>query len=262
MKKFLLGGLLTVCTLLMTSCLGEGSNQSTGYAFGIVEYSQKAGGYVFNVGDTYPFYSAEMATNSSIYPGDCCYFYYEYDADIPANADVATTGYVTVTMSPSYYTTITDYYVNSGVIDTATYIPSPSELPIVKIEPLSSGYIWSIIDNYLFLPTYHEGLTGAKQTYSLTFDSEQTPETSTGENVYNLYLSTTLTSAGTSPTVNEIKVNAFNISPVVNSVGQLEKAAGKSYFKFKINYVSSLTDDNSKATWASSDVATYYFATE
>ncbi|MDD4515102.1 hypothetical protein [Massilibacteroides sp.] len=258
MKKLFLGSLFALCTLLMTSCLDGGSNQNSGQTYGVIEYVN--GKMLVNVGGGTYFYSPTIAADFSVNEGDCCFFDFVLDYDLAENADVATTGYYTVTTS--YYSLIDNYYTSSSLRDTANI--DPQELVVQKIESLSSySTIWPMIDKNMFLVTYHEGiLKGQTQRFDLSFDANQEPEVVNGENVYNLFLRVTKETEGTSPSQSGGIVNAFNLNSFLYTIGTKVQSAGKTNVKFKINYISSLNDDNTKAEWSSSDVATYTFPTE
>lgn len=265
MKKLILGSLIVAASgLCMTSCLDGGSNQTSGYAYGVIEMGTLGQKFI-NVGEgSIKFYSSAIANDASIDYGDCCLFAYSLDYDSDANIDASTKGYYTV--ASDYYEKINSPYVQYPLADTTTI--DPKELVVTQIENLGSNYsIWPLIKSssniYMFLPTYHEGvLKGQKQSFDLSFNLEQEPQQVSGENVYDLYLRVVKTADGESPSSSGSIVNAFNMTTFLSTIGRKEQNDGKSYVKFRIYYVNELDKEKETIKWSSSDIATYTFPTE
>ncbi|MDD2436277.1 MAG: hypothetical protein PHG27_03365 [Massilibacteroides sp.] len=254
MKKLIFASLLTFGAFLMTSCLGEGSNQQSGVSYGVVDISEKTFQKIIQTAWG-SVYSAEVARSTDLTIGDCCQFAFVLDGDIPENTSeaIASNGYYTVTVSQ--YADVPKSSAVPYLEDTAAI--SEKELTVASVDLSNTGFIATSGALYLFLQTYHEGFsTDQEQTFSMSFDSNQKPEQVNGKNVYNLYLRVKKTEDGKSLTSTVGLVNAFDLYNFIYNV----KAKGEDDVKFQINYINSLNDDKTEATWKSSDVMTYTFS--
>lgn len=253
MKKLFFGSLLIIGAILMTSCLGEGSNQQSGVSYGVVDLSSTTFKKIIQT-SWGPVYSPEVANSSDISIGDCCQFAFTLDGDIVENSSesIAANGYYTITVSQ--YADIPKSYAESYLEDTSAI--AENELTVTSIDMTNTGFIATSDAKYLFLCTYHDGFsTEQEQTLTLSYDYNQEPELVNGDNVYNLYLRVKKDEDGKSLTSTVALVNAFDLYSFLYSI----KAKGEDSAKFKINYIYSLNDDKTVATWKSSDVITYTF---
>lgn len=253
MKKLVLGSLLAVCALLMTSCLEGGSNERTGVAYGVIEYSGAV--KLINMGNNaVKFYSKEIANDYTIENGDCCYFSFIWNQDIPENAD-ASKGYVTVTIDG--YTKIpSNYYAKPFLTDTV-------EMDVNEQIVSEAALLWDFAKEKMFFGTVIKGsLTKQEHSFDLSFNESQEPSIVNGENVYDLYIRVKKTKDGESPIKDQGVINAYNISSLFNTIGQKEQSAGRKRLNFRVNYVSDLNKDKTKAVWKATDILTYTFPTE
>lgn len=258
MKKFLLGSLFTMCGLFMTSCLDEGSNQEEGVSYGVVATSSKTAKKIIYSNRIGPSYSARVADDFNIYPGDCCQFSYILDYDIPENSADAVTANGYYTISIIDYVSITKYSVSPSLTDTTTF--SSNEL---TVNSISLSYS-TIIDDKVFLATLHDNfLTDQKQTFEMSYDSNQEPEVINGKNVYNLFLRVVKKEDGKSPTITLASaVNAFDMKYFISNFKNKEKNAGSKYLSFRFNYINSLDDEKTKAVWNASETVDYLLSDE
>ncbi len=251
MKNFLLGGLVAICGLIMTSCLGEGSNQSSGYAYGVVEFNGTK--KLINTGDnSVKFYSPTINSDYSIENGDCCYFHFVWDQDIPENADWATKGYATVTVD--YYEPIASNYYATRFLTDTTQVDANEQLVS------EAAAVWEFTKDRLFFGVLLKDIkTKQEHSYDLSFNEAQEPVMENGEKVYNLYLRVIKTKEGESPVKDQAIVNAYNMAPFFQTIGRKEQAAGSKKINFKINYVNSLNESKTKPVWKATEMMSYTF---
>lgn len=263
MKKLFLGSLLAVCTLLMTSCLGEGSNQSSGVGYGVIDYSDKTFKPIIKTGGV-PFYSPEVenfVNKGEANQGDCCIFAYTLDGDIPQNSNesVAANGYYTITVSQ--YGDIKRHGIQSSLRDTAVIVPN--EMLVTSIDMSNTGLLIDKGVKMLFLATVHEDIVkDQKQEFNMSYAMDQEPEVINGANVYNLFLRVEKTAGDKGTTSTQALMNAFDMTNFITSLQYKEEQNNKKELKFRINFANELNADSTKITWKASDVLTYTFPTE
>lgn len=256
MKKLILGSLLAVGTLFITSCLDGGSNEQSGMAYGVIGHSEKT--YQTIIKSTFgPCYSPNIANDPNISPNDCCAFSFSIDYDLPENSNeaVVANGYYTVAVTQ--YSPVDRYQVAPYLTDTATILQDEMTVNSVDFSGLA------LVEDMIFIPTYHEGvLQDQKQRFELSYDSNQEPESIGGENVYNLYLRVVKTADGKGATQSVGMLNAFNIEYFLSSFGQKEKAAGNKVLGFKFNFAKEIDEEKAEIKWATSQVVKYSLQTE
>ena len=262
MKKLFLGSLLAVCTLLMTSCLDGGNNETQNFAYGIIDYSEKTLKPI--IYSTHgPFYSAQIEKSffeGKLDRGDCCYFHYILNMDIPENSSESTS------VNEYYTVTVDDYFdipqgrLSSSLQDTT--IIAPEEMLVSLIDSDNSGFLATKKDiQMLLIATIHEDYDkNQEQEFSLSYDVDQEPELVNGENVYNLYLRVVKTKEGEkSLSSKQGFINAFNITQFLNTM----KYKGEKKVNVRVNCIESLNEEKTEiADWVSSNVLTYTFPKE
>ena len=97
MKAFkLIGAAVAASLLLLTSCLGESNNTVTRAGFGVAGLSEKTYKTVLNT-NMGALYSPSLS--AQVVDGACYLINYELDLNSPENANAATNGYLTATIS-------------------------------------------------------------------------------------------------------------------------------------------------------------------
>ena len=97
MKAFkLIGAAAAASLLLLTSCLGESNNTVTRAGFGVAGLSEKTYKTVLNT-NMGALYSPSLS--AQVVDGACYLINYELDLNSPENANAATNGYLTATIS-------------------------------------------------------------------------------------------------------------------------------------------------------------------
>lgn len=263
MKKLFLGSLLAVCTLLMTSCLDGGSNQSSGVGYGVIGHSDKTYKPILKTGGV-PFYSAEVANSvlkGELNDNDCCVFAYTLDGDIPENSNeaIAANGYYTVTVSQ--HGIIPKGPVSDFPADTA--VVEPDEMLIATVDMSNTGLLIDKNVKMLFLSTVHENYAKEqKQAFSMSYSMEQEPVLVNGEKVYNLFIRVVKTQDDKSITSTQQLLNAFDLNRFIQNFQYKEEQDSKKALKFRINYANKFNADSTKIDWKASEVLTYTFPVE
>ena len=253
MKKLLVGGLLTVSVMLLSSCLdgGDDSNESSGAVVGVAEISLKAGGVVLYYSDyDLPIFSPELSMQMS--DGEC--WFTQFSTTNVDNPDPNAAGYYRVQVTPGSYFPIDKGYSIPFKTDTA--VSKTNELAINNIQAsMSSAAAASYIKGYLFLNSYHrEMLTGQTNAFELSYNIEQEPISQSGRNVYQMYFRANKTADGKSPSNDQVIVNAFDVKNFFDNIIYKEKAKGeKEYYYFKINYIKSFSND-SIPVWEATEI--------
>ena len=210
-----------VAALLFTSCLGEGNNSFTNSGFGVGAVSE-GGSYkpVLNTA-----FGALYSPTATVLPDVCYYASFEVDLNSPENANAATNGYYTATISglQEVVKGSMDFY---SVTDTATLV-NDKEMVITNMT--SGGYI----DKYLFLGVAYNARKDQSNRYRLFWNQSTLDDTVTKEDGISTF-------------------QAFKIGDVLESVMKKEGNAGADKFNLKINYLNSINEkDSTDLTWKS-----------
>ncbi|WP_455621869.1 BFO_2992 family lipoprotein [Parabacteroides sp.] len=242
MKVLKLMGTAAVAALLFTSCLGEGNSSFTNSGFGVGAVSEGSYKPVLNTA-----FGALYSPVASILPDVCYYASFEVDLNSPENANAATNGYYTATISG--LTEIVKGGVDYSVTDTTTLV-SDKEMVITNMT--SGGYI----DKYFFLGVAYNARKDQSNSYHLFWNQSTLEETMTkedGVSTYSLFLRAKRESDGSGSTETSTSdFQAFKIGDVLESVMKKEGNAGADKFNLKINYLSNINEkDSTDLTWKS-----------
>jgi hypothetical protein len=252
MKKLSFIGLLSVCTLLFTSCLEGGSNeQSRNGVPGVVRFDAKIMKTVIDAPDFYPFafYDPNMAS-LGLMEEDCVIFGYSVNYNDAANASFQTTGIIEGTITS--ISVLTQYSVQPSLIDTTKLMDQ--EQPIAYAVAASGG--WLYLSNKLFLASEFKQKTDQKTNWLLYYDPELPTKEIDGKKVYSLFLRATLQTEGKAPEINGSVINAFEARRFFESISNFEKNQGKKEAYFQINYIKEIKED-STFTWGQPEVLTF-----
>jgi hypothetical protein len=252
MKKFLIGGLLSACTLLVTSCLEGGSNEvSNSGVPGVVRFDMKTMKTVIDSPEFYPFafYDSNMEKNvqlSELKEDDCILFGYRVNFSDEVNANYQTAGIVNGTLTS--IALLTKYYVQPTIGDTSALLEK--EQPIAYAVANTGGYLY--LSKKLFLLSNFQQKDEQVTDWILCFDSSLPTKMINGRKVYSLFLRARILSEGKLTGADSV-INAFEAGNFFEQIMFIEDAEGQSEVYFQINHINDIKEDGS-FTWTTSEV--------
>ncbi len=241
----LIGAAAAATYVLLTSCLGEGSNSFSNTGFGVGGISEKSYKTVLNTA-----YGTLYSPNVSILPDACYLASFEVDLRSDENANVATNGYYVATISglQEVVKGNTNFY---NTPDTTALLDN--EIALTNVA--SGTYTGTYIDKYMFLGIAYNARKNQVNQYSLywnqtTLDEKETED---GVSTYSLFLRAKKTSEGSGETLSSTsEYQAFKIGDVLESIMKKEGQNGAETFNLKINYLSNINEkDSTDLTWSS-----------
>lgn len=248
MKKLKFLGVMAMATVLLTSCLDGGSNESSLNGFGVIDLSMDAMANVAYIDDYTQVYSPQFKDLSE---GDCIYFSSTLKRDDPANDG-----------SKKYWTVSDAIVLNKldksdefgAALDTANIIPN-------EIAALDAGLLRAIteysftIKNYFFIGSSHEKVAPDQNNrYIMQYDPNQEPQEVDGKRVYDFFVRIVKESDGKGITGSNAFNYVFNTRGYFKILQAKEKAAGKELLNIRINYLKSYDEATNTKTWAKSQV--------
>lgn len=254
MKKLKVLGLAAIAAGMfsLTSCLDGGGNTQQLSSYAIVDYSSTMRTLIYPLG-YYPLYVATIANDPTYSAGDCVLANFTVDFDSPENASASTNG----------------FYVATGVATSplARYDLdfSPLDSTVLDNELLLSGSESALLfsNNYkkiVVIPTFASILTDQKNTYNISMDYDQEPETVDGtERVYTLCIRAQKQEEGKAPTIsNAMDPIAVEGGPLYSMLKSKESAAGKKLVSYRVKYPLTFNSDSTKiATWGYSNISQF-----
>ena len=232
MKAFkLIGAAVAASLLLLTSCLGESNNTVTRAGFGVAGLSEKTYKTVLNT-NMGALYSPSLS--AQVVDGACYLINYELDLNSPENANAATNGYLTATIS---------------VADSASLLQN--EIPVKNL--FSNGDYGVYVDGYLFFFITMDMFKDQKNSYTLYWDRSKEPTMVDNVPTYDLFLRVAKVADGTGSAASSIgEVRAFNVKSVLESVNSAEANKDSKSFNLKVNYLNTINEkDSTDLKWAS-----------
>ena len=232
MKAFkLIGAAAAASLLLLTSCLGESNNTVTRAGFGVAGLSEKTYKTVLNT-NMGALYSPSLS--AQVVDGACYLINYELDLNSPENANAATNGYLTATIS---------------VPDSASLLQN--EIPVKNL--FSNGDYGVYVDGYLFFFITMDMFKDQKNSYTLYWDRSKEPTMVDNVPTYDLFLRVAKVADGTGSAASSIgEVRAFNVKSVLESVNSAEANKDSKSFNLKVNYLNTINEkDSTDLKWAS-----------
>jgi hypothetical protein len=251
MKKLFFAGLMSLCALVMVSCLEGGSNeQSQSGIPGIVRFDMKSMRTVISspeFGSIY-FYDPQLETLGFL-DGDCVLFGYTIDFSSDVNSNYQTTGFLEGALSgiglidqhPCY-----SYMYR----DTSVLIENEQQ---VAYAVSSKGYNFYFSDK-LFLSSDFRQNTDQETEWLLYYDDELPTRTVEGKDTYTLFLRTVVRDEGVAPIIDGTVINVFNASNFFDEVMRREKSKGNTEIHFYIYHIKEINEDGS-FTWGYSDLS-------
>lgn len=254
MKKLKVLGLAAIAAGMfsLTSCLDGGGNTQQLSSYAIVDYSSTMRTLIYPLG-YFPLYVATIANDPTYSAGDCVLANFTVDFDSPENASASTNG----------------FYVATGVATSplAEYSLdfSPLDSTALDNELLLSGSESALLfsNNYkkiVVIPTFASILTDQKNTYNISMDYDQEPETVDGtERVYTLCIRAQKREEGKAPTIsNAMDPIAVEGGSLYSMLKSKESAAGKKLVSYRVKYPLTFNSDSTKiATWGYSNISQF-----
>lgn len=246
MKAFkLIGAAVAASLLLLTSCLGESNNTVTRAGFGVAGLSEKTYKTVLNT-NMGALYSPSLS--AQVVDGACYLINYELDLNSPENANAATNGYLTATISVADEIT-KGQPVFYNVPDSASLLQN--EIPVKNL--FSNGDYGVYVDGYLFFFITMDMFKDQKNSYTLYWDRSKEPTMVDNVPTYDLFLRVAKVADGTGSAASSIgEVRAFNVKSVLESVNSAEANKDSKSFNLKVNYLNTINEkDSTDLKWAS-----------
>lgn len=246
------GAILMMAILMFTSCLGDGSNSYTRTSVGVIGYSKNYQ-KVLQLSEYESIYSAYF---SDYQEGDCCYAHYELDLDLPENNSeiVNANGYYTVKVSQKGK--FDQYAMSYNMTDTTKLLPN--ETPITHpVYDNGAQYV----KGRLFVTHQFVQLEKQQTNWEISYnpDFNDIPKNNnTGNNIYDVFLRATITTAGSGTKGDGFPTNAYNMTNYFNTVANREKSAGNKTFDIRFNYVSEIDTAKNLMTWKQSNALSMY----
>ena len=254
MKKLKVLGLAAIAAGMfsLTSCLDGGGNTQQLSSYAIVDYSSTMRTLIYPLG-YYPLYVATIANDPTYRAGDCVLANFTVDFDSADNANASTNGFYVATGAAS--SPLAKYDLSYSPLDSMAL---DNELLLSGSE---SALLFS--NNYkriVVIPTFTSVLTDQKNTYIMSMDSNQEPETIDGtERVYTLCLRAQKREEGKAPTIsNAMDPIAVEGGTLYSMLKGKESAAGKKIVSYRVKYPLTFNADSTKiATWGYSKISQF-----
>ena len=227
MKKLKVLGLAAIAAGMfsLTSCLDGGGNTQQLSSYAIVDYSSTMRTLIYPLG-YYPLYVATIANDPTYSAGDCVLANFTVDFDSADNANASTNGFYVATGAAS--SPLAKYDLSYSPLDSMAL---DNELLLSGSE---SALLFS--NNYkriVVIPTFTSVLTDQKNTYIMSMDSNQEPETA----------------------MDPIAVEGGTLYSMLKGK---ESAAGKKIVSYRVKYPLTFNADSTKiATWGYSKISQF-----
>lgn len=249
MKKLKFLGAVAMATVLLTSCLKGGNNESAYEARAVVKMSTKSFKYLAYESDySVPIYHPDL---DNLTEGQCIYAWKRIDGDDPINQSAT-----------EYYTASEFKYIKvetgrvSPVLDDTTTIKD-KEMTVTDVA--AAAYIKGM----LFVQSSHPNASSDQtNSISLSYDRNQEIKEVNGQRVYEIFLRAVKLTDGKTNTGNIAFENAYDMSSFFSNAIAREKAENKQNVYFRFNYIKEFNKDTTAVTWATSKVADYQIPEE
>jgi hypothetical protein len=249
MKKlglFFIG--LLMCSLSLTSCL-EGGNVIQGDEVGVLGYNKNL---ALVMKTPWGDISSPALNNPDLMLGECYYFLYSLDYELPENASnmVEANGYYTVSILD--WVELPKYYLTPYLTDTATLYGN-------EIAIKDGFYNSSYVSGYLFISQSVTQRSDADLRWDLSYDyATMQPTVEDGRRYYDLYVRATVVKEGTKSETDIGYINAYYMDSYLSDVAAMEKSyLGSSYnenssvFYLRVHYVTGIDKETQELKWES-----------
>lgn len=186
---------------------------------------------------------------SSYSEGKCLLVSFDYDPASPENAGAEERGYYRVEVQADQ--AVDQWTATSPLTPTDRLLTYEQPVPLA-VNPYDTLY-YTLLDNYLFLPSICQTTAGRELSWQLTYDSLQQPRNEKGRDVYALFLR----AVATTPPPEEqgdtlvAALNAFDLSRFREAARRVN-GEGEAYIR--LYYVNSIDPaDSSRFTWGATE---------
>lgn len=244
MEKKVLNGIMLLCVLLFSSCLGDPATSLTmANQAGVIATNEGPGKVIYVKGGEK--ITSESFQKADVKDGECILFDYSVDYGATENIDGGDAlGYMTAVIYENTITEVGKWNVFSTLTDTAKV--GTNELILSSLQARSA-----YIKGNLFLFTeMRNHVVNQRDSFALSYDPSQRLDT---EQIYSLYLRAYLAEEQSGVGQSMIVPCAFDIEDFVNHVSGKN---GTQEVKFRINYATAFGQDSLSVVWKSSDVFT------
>jgi hypothetical protein len=242
MKLMSMVAAAAVSMVMMTSCLSDTNDNFNGSAYAVGR-TTTSGAKLLDVYTSYygilPLYSESSAKWAEA--GGCYLVDYDVNTGDSKNSDYSSNGYYVATISKT-----SDIDKGNSVLtqsDTTKVLTN--ELPITNATGLA------YVDYYLFIASSINEPAKQQNLFTLYGTTSQSLSTDSNGPYFDLFLRVVkqVDASGTATSTEEDR--AFDIKTWITTFSSVAKAAGKSSYKIKINYPSSISSKDSTVTWSS-----------
>lgn len=250
MGKKVLNGIVVLCVILFSSCLGDPATSLTmANQAGVIATNEGPGKVIYVKGGEK--ITSESFQQANVEDGECILFDYSVDYGATENVDGGESlGYMTAVIYENTITEVDKWDIYSTLTDTAKV--GTNELTLSSLQARSA-----YIKGNLFLFTEMKNHTvNQRDSFSLSYDPTQHLDE---EQIYSLYLRSYLSEGQSGAGQSMIVPCAFDIEDFVKSVSEKN---GTQEVKFRINYATAFGQDSLSVVWKSSDVYTINLAGE
>ncbi len=245
--------------LCLTSCLGEGKNQSSGSICGVYFMNADAGLLpMVDTGGGY-IYVPELVSDITYSEGDCLGMGIMIDYNDPENANAGAKGYFTASLT-AQPVIINDWRSRMIISEADTTTAMENEIPL-NYGIAGSGF-FNYVRGYLFFAS--GARIGSRQIvdWYLSYPQNYTePVVKNGENHYQLFVRATAEGDNTGASNQEVN-NAYYLGNVFDTINAKEAADNKQSLYLDINYVSGFDKETNRPQWASSTLTIPVMAVE
>lgn len=242
MKMKELYGILVICMLLLSSCLGDTNTQITVGEQEAVYQSRPHQGFYVN-GGRFLYGSGVTADGDT---GDCFLIEYSFDS-----ADPALQGSDSLSVKLTYQPVSVPLWPSDNRLTDTTRV--------LVDEVLTESLLGrkAYIGGRLFLWSKHREVEFQQDSFMLSYDPDNRYTLEEGKRIYNLYLRAVKKTTGPGEEVEDVngkaqdvlKVNAFNIEEFFAKAKEMEAEKGANEVAIAINYASSFNKDTTVCLW-------------
>ncbi len=239
MGKKELYGILMICCLLLTSCLGDSSARITMGEQEAVYQSYSTKG--FYVSDGRFLYGTNLSVTGDT--GDCFLIEYSFDS---ADSELQD--------SDSLYVELEGQPIGVSLWSSDSNITDTTR--VMENEVLTKSLLGrkAYIAGRLFLWSNHTEFQSQQDSFMISYDSDNMYTEEEGKRIYNLYLRVKRNTAeqeNSDETAKSVLVtNAFDISEFFSKAKNKEEAMGATELFVAIHYASAYNKDTTACLWS------------
>lgn len=238
---------LSAMMALFTSCLGETTNEQSGWTAGIMTRNMNVGGrMMLNVGSAMLY--VEALDNEETYPVNTCVgINYMINYSSEENAAAMQQNYL---VASAIETEVIDQWRATYATDTVNLMEN--EVLLTSAYASSNYHIY--VDGWFIFASGLRASSSQLRTaeWYLSYPATWTTTTYQGKNCYDFYLRATMEGTdATGATVNSVP-NAYNVKTAVEQINSIERAAGNQDYYVRFKYATD-TLNNQITEWRTTD---------